>query len=208
MPNSLTRRQAEILEYITFHIQARGYAPTYREMMHHFGFSSPGSLYKHVQALQEKNLLKKRSAWRGLSPKKKKPKIEKNFITHIDLIGTIAKKSRIELFKTPHQFAIPSSMVLEASSLYGFIVKDHSFSEEKIASQDIVIIEARTQVREGEAVLVQTSAGESLIYRFRKDSKKGYLELFSYEKEEPVLLKNYTIQGVLVALFRSYAGIL
>ncbi|HEX6972324.1 MAG TPA: repressor LexA, partial [Limnochordia bacterium] len=36
----LTRRQREILDYISGHIEAKGYAPSFEEIAHQFGFQS------------------------------------------------------------------------------------------------------------------------------------------------------------------------
>ena len=53
-----TNRQVEILEFIAESIATRGYAPTYREMMAHFGWVGTNSAADHLRYLEIKGLLK------------------------------------------------------------------------------------------------------------------------------------------------------
>jgi repressor LexA len=57
----LTRRQKEILDFLTRHIERKGYAPTIEEIGEHFGLSSLATVHKHLTNLQEKGLIKR--AW-------------------------------------------------------------------------------------------------------------------------------------------------
>ena len=53
----LTRRQKQILDYVTRHIERRGYAPTIEESGDHFGLSPPASDHKHLTILQSMGLI-------------------------------------------------------------------------------------------------------------------------------------------------------
>ena len=57
----LTRRQKEILDFLSRYIERRGYAPTIEEIGDHFGLSSLATVHKHLTNLQEKGLIKR--AW-------------------------------------------------------------------------------------------------------------------------------------------------
>ena len=47
----LTRRQQEILDYISTSIQGRGYPPTIREIGKHMGIRSTNGVNDHLKAL-------------------------------------------------------------------------------------------------------------------------------------------------------------
>jgi repressor LexA len=53
----LTRRQQEILDYISTSIQGRGYPPTIREIGKHMGIRSTNGVNDHLKALERKGFL-------------------------------------------------------------------------------------------------------------------------------------------------------
>lgn len=55
----LTERQRDILNFIRAFQKERGVAPTHREICDHFGFSSYGTVYKHLSLLQKKGLIRR-----------------------------------------------------------------------------------------------------------------------------------------------------
>ena len=55
----LTERQRDILQFIRDFQKERGVAPTHREICDHFGFSSYGTVYKHLSLLQKKGLIRR-----------------------------------------------------------------------------------------------------------------------------------------------------
>ena len=55
----LTERQRDILNFIRDFQQKRGVAPTHREICDHFGFSSYGTVYKHLSLLEKKGLIRR-----------------------------------------------------------------------------------------------------------------------------------------------------
>src|SRR5215469_5762482 len=55
----LTERQKEILEFVHEYRRERGIAPTHREICARFGYSSFGTVYKHLKLLQDKGFLRR-----------------------------------------------------------------------------------------------------------------------------------------------------
>src|SRR5206468_4802930 len=55
----LTERQRDILNFIREFQREREVAPTHREICDHFGFSSYGTIYKHLSLLQKKGLIRR-----------------------------------------------------------------------------------------------------------------------------------------------------
>src|SRR5260221_1533061 len=55
----LTERQRDILQFIRDFQAAQGVAPTHREICDQFGFSSYGTVYKHLSLLEEKGLIRR-----------------------------------------------------------------------------------------------------------------------------------------------------
>lgn len=59
MPDALTERQREILDFITSSITERGYPPTLREIGEHFGIRSTNGVNDHLKALEKKGHLRR-----------------------------------------------------------------------------------------------------------------------------------------------------
>lgn len=59
MPDALTERQQEILDFITASITERGYPPTLREIGEHFGIKSTNGVNDHLKALEKKGHLRR-----------------------------------------------------------------------------------------------------------------------------------------------------
>ena len=56
---ALTRRQREILDFITEFIATRRYSPSLEEIAEHFGLSSVATVHKHVSNLEQKGFIKR-----------------------------------------------------------------------------------------------------------------------------------------------------
>ena len=57
MPERLTQRQRDILDFISTSIDRRGYPPTLREIGEHFGIQSTNGVNDHLKALEKKGFL-------------------------------------------------------------------------------------------------------------------------------------------------------
>lgn len=57
MPGTATQRQEAVIGYLREFILARGYPPTRREIMDHFGWRSTNAAQQHLRLLRQKGLL-------------------------------------------------------------------------------------------------------------------------------------------------------
>ena len=87
----LTERQRDILNFIRDFQKERGIAPTHREICDRFGFSSYGTVYKHLSLLEKKGLIKR--DWnqkRGVELVEKEAAKEAAGVRELPLFGYIA----------------------------------------------------------------------------------------------------------------------
>src|SRR5205085_4793469 len=57
MPAPLTERQKAILDFFAEFQRRHGYPPTHREIRERFGYTSYGTVHKHLRLLREKGYL-------------------------------------------------------------------------------------------------------------------------------------------------------
>ncbi|MGH7753349.1 MAG: LexA family protein, partial [Gemmatimonadales bacterium] len=55
----LTRRQREILDHLSTHIKDKGYAPSFEEIAHQFGFQSLATVHEHLTNLEAKGYIRR-----------------------------------------------------------------------------------------------------------------------------------------------------
>ena len=109
---TLTKRQKEILNFLEEWISKKGYSPTFREIMHHFNFSSVGTVVSHMSALSNKGYIqsepKKR---RSLVPVQKNPDSKGNPEIELPFVGMIQASFPIEMYPDTKVVKVPSAFV-------------------------------------------------------------------------------------------------
>ena len=55
----LTRRQREIFDFISQHIESKGYAPSFEEIARQFGFQSLATVHEHLTNLERKGFIRR-----------------------------------------------------------------------------------------------------------------------------------------------------
>ena len=185
--NTPTKRQSQILALIDSITEARGYRPTYRELMQQLGLSSPATLHKHIQNLKNKGLLKDKRA-------------QKREKRSLPIIGSIAKGKKIELFAKAQSYTLDHVDV--TATLYGFYANDDSFIDFSIIKGDLLIIKATSECLPSELLLTQSKLHGAQIGRLKVHYGEHFLDLgektLSFEEE------SLHTQGIIISLHRMY----
>lgn len=203
----LTKRQRELMDYIQEYIDHHSYSPSYREIMQKFGFSSLGSVYKHVHVLKRKGvLLSEKQCSRSLSPvEKAQDKKEHGREITLPFIGYLAAGRSIETFPQVQTIAVPHFLVPSSENTYVLRAKGDSLIEELIADGDLLIVEARHEAHPGETVLALINHSDTFIKRYFPEDH--YVRLESRTTHQHPLMIRYDdliIQGVVIGLTRLF----
>ena len=59
MPIPVTKRQKEVLDFITKFVSEKGYAPTLEEVKKALRLSAVSTVYQHIKALADKGYIRK-----------------------------------------------------------------------------------------------------------------------------------------------------
>ena len=105
----LTERQKAILEYIQEYQRLHGISPTHREICERFGYSSYGTVYKHLKLLQQKGYLHR--DWnqkRGLELVRAIPGHQ--FQSDVPFLGLIAAGQPIEALPGEETLSVPEHL--------------------------------------------------------------------------------------------------
>src|SRR6201987_6573194 len=107
----LTKRQREILDFLTDFIQKNGYAPSLEEIGHRFGLSSLATVHKHLTNLQEKGFIKR--AWNRSRSVEMVPTRTGGRALELPLLGFVAAGLPIEAISSNENIAVPENLVGE-----------------------------------------------------------------------------------------------
>ena len=147
---ALTRRQREIYDFVRGFVGERGYSPSLEEIGAQFGLSSVAPVHKHVQHLVEKGLLKK--AWnRSRSVEPVAPEGEKPAgVVTVLLAGVVAAGAPIEASEDAETLDVPRDLVPPRAESFALQVRGDSMIEDQIRDGDYVVVERRSEARNGE----------------------------------------------------------
>lgn len=197
----LTKRQREIVDFIETYITAHRYSPSYRDIQQHFGFSSLGSVYSHIQLLKKKGFLSENTQLSRsmILIAEKETEIE------IPLIGKLRGGMPLETYSQVSMIKLPSYMVPSTNSTYLLRVEGSEFAEEWIKAGDLLLILSKRDFEDHEMVLAQVDNQTTLIKRCYHDS--SYVRLESENPDvQPMMLREDHVQilGVILSLIRDY----
>jgi repressor LexA len=201
----LTERQLGILNFIKEFQSERGVTPTHREICDHFGFSSYGTVYKHLSLLEKKGLI--RRDWnqkRGVElveqPEQREPAAG---VRELPLFGYIAAGRPIDVDVSDETISVPEHLTARGEN-YVLKVRGDSMIDDGIFDGDLVIISRREQAYNGEMVVANVS-GEVTLKRIYREGERVRLQPANATMS-PIYApaRDVAVQGVVVGLMRRF----
>jgi repressor LexA len=199
---TLTKRQKEILDYISEYSASRGYAPTLREICDRFALSSVATAHKHLAHLIDKGFLSRTPhVSRSLTPVGSG---DKAGAEEVPLLGFIAAGRPIEAVGQNETISIPEDM-LGKDNTYVLKVKGNSMIDEQIRDGDFVIVEERSTAQNGETVVALLNGEDTTLKKFYREGEQVRLQPANPEME-PIYVneRDITVQGVVIGILRKY----
>ncbi len=200
----LSPKQREIFNFIQVFIDQNHYSPSYREIMKHFSFSSPGSVYKHIRTLKRKGVLEaEKQSSRSLIPIETASSIRNKSEIELPIIGSVVAGCTIEMFMQPQTLAVPAFLIHNSEKTYILRVHGNSLNEEAIKDGDLLLVEARQEAQAGETILALVNQHTIMIKRYYPEGQ--YIRLEG-DHHQPMILRQESIfiQGILVGIIRIY----
>ncbi len=199
---ALTRRQREIYDFIRSFVDSKGYSPSLEEIGAHFHLSSVATVHTHVRHLVEKGFLRK--AWnRSRSVEPIEP--PKSSWVSLPLLGIVAAGAPIEAIEVSETIDVPRDMVPRRGESFVLRVRGDSMIDEQIRDGDFVIVESRSEARDGETVVALVRGEDATLKRFYQRGREVRLQPAN-ARMKPIDLpaRDVQIRGVVRGLLRSY----
>ena len=196
--NTLTKRQKEILDFVTEHIKEKGYSPSFEEIRDKFGLSAFSTVHEHITTLVDKGFLNRdERKERGLYlPEKKKQYFE------IPMLGVIACGSPIEAIEIPDEYIEVRREEALRGNVYALRAKGDSMIKEGIFDNDIIIVKKQDTADNGDTVVAIIDDNQATLKKYFQEKDRVRLQPANPEFS-PIYRKEVEIRGKVVKIIRN-----
>ncbi|MBU2010443.1 transcriptional repressor LexA [Patescibacteria group bacterium] len=196
-----TKRQKQILDFITSFQKKKSFAPSFEEIKKHLKLSSVSTIHFHIKKLQDEGFLNK-----GENSPRSISVFESQQMVKIPLMGTIAAGQPIEAIQVKETIAIPKTKVMKGGNFYALRVVGNSMIDENINDGDVVLVKEQQFAKNGQKVVALIDNYEATLKTFYKE--RNQIRLQPANKEyEPIIIKKgeqeIIIQGLVVDIIKN-----
>ena len=208
----LTKKQAELLDYITNFIKKNKISPSYDEMRNNLNLKSKSGIHRIISALEEREFIRRLPNRARAIELIRKPEdifneksLNLNKTVDLPIYGKIAAGTPIEaISNTDSSITIPSDMINKGEH-YALKISGDSMINEGINDNDIAIIKKTKLANNGEIVVALIDNEEATLKSFKKTNTSIVLSPANDLYESKSYNSNRVqIQGILVGIIRKY----
>jgi repressor LexA len=199
---AITRRQKEVLDFISGFVQRNGYSPSYEEIARGLGLKSLATVHKHVTNLQNKGLIA-RAHNRSRSLDVLPPRSRTRTADRLPLMGRIAAGLPVETVETPETISLGD--IIGNREVFALQVRGESMRDEHIVDGDYVLVERTSTARQGEIIVALVRGAETTLKRFYLEGSMVRLQPSNAEMN-PIIVPaaQVAIQGRVLGMLRKY----
>ena len=210
----LTRKQKELLDYLTAHAEAHDVPPSFDEMRDALGLASKSGIHRLVSGLEERGYIR-RLANRARAIEILRPAAAGQAITRavssavehvtLPLLGRIAAGTPIEALSDPTtHLEVPASMIGSGEHFALEIIGD-SMTGAGILEGDTVLIQRADTAHHGDIVVALINKQEATLKTLLKEPGRVGLEAANPNYETRYFSTGEVeVQGKLAGLIRNY----
>jgi len=198
----LTKRQREILNYLTAYSEQNGFAPSFEEIAENFRYNSLATVHEHLTNLERKGYIKRsynESRAIEILPTEASPRA-----IELPLLGTVAAGLPIEALDYNETCCVPETLVGRGGSHYVLRVRGNSMVDEQIRDGDFVVVNQRERADNGEMVIALVNGASATVKKYYRE-RDGRIRLQpANETMQPIYVheNDVTIQGIVVGVLR------
>ncbi|MEO8725387.1 MAG: transcriptional repressor LexA [Acidobacteriaceae bacterium] len=202
---ALTKRQREVLDFVSTFIQQQGYCPSFEEIGSGMGLSSLATVHKHISNLERKGEVKRDyNKSRSIDiVTRKAPKTRGAIEVRLPLMGRIAAGRPLEAVENPESISL--SDITRSRDVFVLEVRGDSMQDEHIVEGDYVMVEKTNTARDGEIVVALVNGSDATLKRLYREGANIRLQP-SNATMKPMRFpaQSVQVQGRVVGVLRKY----
>lgn len=199
----LTKRQREILNYLSVYSEQNGFAPSFEEIAENFDYNSLATVHEHLTNLERKGFI--RRAHNESRAIEVVPPKGQTGATELPLLGLVAAGEPIETITGDDTIAVPDEMIPRRGRSYVLKVRGTSMIDEQIRDGDFVIVHERNQADNGQMVVALVHGNNATVKKFYREPG-GWIRLQPANPSMTPLRVNerdVIVQGIVVGVIRK-----
>ena len=211
MPEVLTQRQREILDYLRKALREKAYPPTVREIGTAIGLSSSSTVQNHLNTLERKGYIKRDAAKsRALEIVDREGERARSAggtarTVFLPIVGNVAAGSPV-LAEENIEDRVEMSGDLFGADSFLLRVRGDSMINAGIMDGDLVAVKPSREAGNGQVVVARieneaTGESEATVKRFFRDGSGVRLEAEN-PAYRPIKARELTIEGLVVGVLR------
>ena len=180
MPEALTGKRREILDFIAASLRERGYPPSVREIGEAVGLTSSSTVHTHLEILQREGYLRRNPAKPRALEVRYDPAsgaiLDRRPARHVPLIGDVAAGTNVlaeenveELLPLPEDFT-------GDGELFMLRVRGDSMVDAGILDGDYVVVRHDTDAKRGDIVVAGIPGDEATVKTLAKKGVRVVLQ--------------------------------
>jgi repressor LexA len=198
---AVTRRQKEVLDFLTDFTRKNEYSPSYEEIARGLGLKSLATVHKHITNLSNKGMLQRehnRSRSIDVVPANRRNKVER-----LPLMGRIAAGFPVDAEENRETLSLGD--IVGSKDAFALQVRGDSMRDEHIVDGDYVLVERTSVARQGEIVVALVRGSETTLKRYYIEGQMVRLQPSNSEMDPIyVPIQNVAIQGRVLGILRKY----
>lgn len=204
----LTRRQQQVLSFISRSIEENGYPPTLREIGEHLRIRSTNGVNDHLKALERKGYLERQE----LKSRALRPVELSREMVDVPLLGKIAAGRPLLAVENREDTLKVDKVLLGgvgAKEVFALRVQGDSMIEDGIFDGDFIFVKKQIVAQSGQIVVAMIE-DEATVKRYYPEGDVIRLQPAN-SRMEPILVRrrdfrSINLIGVVVGVYRKMGG--
>ena len=200
MKNELTKRQQQVLQYITSFADNSGYPPSQREIAAHLKVSGTLPVMKHLDALERKGYLKRENVSRGISLT-----VPSSRPMSLPIVGTVRAGQLSTAIEDIQGYFSVDQVAVKGDDCFFLKVSGDSMINAGILDGDLALIRPQQTANNKDTVVAMID-GEATVKWFYKEHDHIRLQPAN-SSMHPILIYpedgEVTIVGKVIGIYRS-----
>ncbi len=199
-----TKRQKEVLDYVTRFIDRNGHKPSYQQIARHLGVSSRAGVQRHIAALESQGLITRRRDNGSFAIELPLKRIANDLVCGVELIEVDDENERY-VVAGRSMITIPRFLIgdLSPEDVFAIRVPNDSMVDRQICLDDVIFLERRPYARRGEVVVANLDGDRMLLGGYYHHGLETEIRPANTGYDPTVLpADEITVQGVMRGLLR------
>jgi repressor LexA len=195
--DKLPPKQRQVLENIIRFIQENGYPPSIQQLCELCGVTSTSTIHHHLSILKKKNYIH----WN--SSERRAITVREDLLTKkgsVPILGVIAAGSPLQTMTDSVEYLDLSDDICQ-EGCYALSVKGDSMIEDHIMEGDMVLINPKARIKDGDIVVALVDGETATLKRIYREGDHVRLQPAN-QSMDPILVKAVEVQGKVEAIVR------